>query len=196
MTGLRPGLNEELYAITPSMVTLSNGHSFEFMAASGALAFDGRGWPWEKPLRWIGLLKPDLFTIVVKSLTLKPRKGNLRLWKPFGCVRLIRKGTVNAVGLTNPGIDWWVREVYPGVARATEQGGGLRGLDRRRRFAGIYGDGDSSPRLYGAESVRDQRLLSQFARRAGSKFGKSDRLREGGEICLEVTADLKTFLHA
>lgn len=33
------------------MIELSNGHRFEFVAASGALAFDGRGWPWEWPLR-------------------------------------------------------------------------------------------------------------------------------------------------
>lgn len=101
------------------MITLSNGHSFEFMAASGALAFDGRGWPWEWPLRWTGLLKPELFTIVGKSLTLKPRRGNLRWWNPFRCVRLIRKGTVNAVGLTNPGIDAWIKTSYPKIAASS-----------------------------------------------------------------------------
>lgn len=105
------------------MITLSNGHSFEFVAASGALAFDGRGWPWEQPLRWAGLLKPELFTIVVKSLTLKPRRGNLRGWNPLRCVRLIRGGTVNAVGLTNPGVEAWVNKIYPGVAEATAKKG-------------------------------------------------------------------------
>lgn len=100
------------------MITLSNGHSFEFMAASGALAFDGKGWPWEQPLRLAGLLKPELFTIVVKSLTLKPLRGNLRWWHPLRCVRLLRGGTVNAIGLTNPGIEWWVREVYPKVVQS------------------------------------------------------------------------------
>ncbi|MDO8528135.1 MAG: hypothetical protein Q7T03_10690 [Deltaproteobacteria bacterium] len=98
------------------MITLSNGHSFEFMAASGALAYDGRGWPWECPLRWMKLIQPELFTIVTKSLTLKTRKGNLRWWNPLRCVRLIRGGAVNAVGLTNPGIDWWIRDVYPKIA--------------------------------------------------------------------------------
>lgn len=103
------------------MITLSNKHSFEFMAASGALAFDGRGWPWEQPLRLAGFLKPELFTIVTKSLTLKPRRGNLRWWNPLRCVRLIRGGTVNAVGLTNPGVEAWVRDIYPQVAQAAEQ---------------------------------------------------------------------------
>lgn len=100
------------------MITLSNGHSFEFAAASGALAFDGRGWPWEWPLRWAGLIKPELFTIVVKSLTLKPRVGNLRWWNPLHCVRLLRGGTVNAVGLTNPGIDCWIKNIYPVIAKS------------------------------------------------------------------------------
>lgn len=100
------------------MITLSNGHSFEFAAASGALAFDGEGWPWEKPLRWVGWLKPELFTIVVKSLTLKPRRGNLRWYNPLRCVRLLGEGTVNAVGLTNPGIDEWVKEIYPKIEKS------------------------------------------------------------------------------
>jgi len=97
------------------MIQLSNGHSFEFMAASGALGFDGQGWPWEQPLRLVGLFKPELFTVVVKSLTLKPRKGNLLWYNPLRCVRLISDGVVNAVGLTNPGIDWWIKEMYPRV---------------------------------------------------------------------------------
>ncbi len=101
-----------------NMITLSNGHSFEFVAASGALAFDGRGWPWEWPLRWVGLLKPGLFTIVTKSLTLEPRRGNLRWFAPFRCVRQLRGGAVNAVGLTNPGIDWWIKKVYPAVEKS------------------------------------------------------------------------------
>ena len=101
------------------MITLSNQHRFEFMAASGALAFDGRGWPWEWPLRWIGLIKPETFTIVTKSLTLKPRRGNLRWYKPWGSVRLLRGGVVNAVGLTNPGIEWWLKKIYPRVEKSS-----------------------------------------------------------------------------
>lgn len=100
------------------MIKLSNGHAFEFVAASGALAFDGRGWPWERPLFWLGLLRPELFTIVTKSLTLKPRQGNLRWWNPRRAVRLMEEGVVNAVGLTNPGVDWWVRQIYPRLAKS------------------------------------------------------------------------------
>jgi len=95
------------------MIILSNGHAFEYMVASGALAFDGKGWPWERPLVWLGLIKPELFTVVIKSLTRNPRPGNLRWWKPWTCVRLIPGGSVNKVGLTNPGVEWWCREVGP-----------------------------------------------------------------------------------
>ena len=85
------------------------------MIASGALAFDGKGWPWERPLVWLGLINPELFTVVIKSLTRNPRPGNLRWWKPWICVRLIPGGSVNKVGLTNPGIEWWCREVGPNL---------------------------------------------------------------------------------
>lgn len=95
------------------MIILSNGHAFKYMVASGALAFDGKGWPWERPLVWLGLIKPELFTVVIKSLTRNPRVGNLRWWKPWTCVRLIPGGAVNKVGLTNPGAEWWCREIGP-----------------------------------------------------------------------------------
>lgn len=109
------------------MITLSNGHSFEYMVASGALAYDGKGWPWEYPLRWLGFIDPSLFTIVIKTLTLKPRKGNLRWHNPLGCIRPIWEngkitGTVNSVGLTNPGIEWWCREIGPKLPKLKTQG--------------------------------------------------------------------------
>jgi dihydroorotate dehydrogenase (NAD+) catalytic subunit len=99
------------------MIRLSNGESIEFLTGSGALGFDGRGWWWEYPLRWLRLLDPHDFAIVVKTLTLHPRKGNLRWYAPWRCVRLIPGGTVNAVGLTNPGIEWWLRTGYPRMQR-------------------------------------------------------------------------------
>lgn len=98
-----------------SLIELSNGHNFEYMAASGALGFDGQGWFWERPLKLLGLLDPSLFTIVIKTLTLSPRKGNLRMFNPFGCIRLMRGGTINAVGLTNPGIEYWCDKIAPRV---------------------------------------------------------------------------------
>lgn len=97
------------------MIELSNGHRFKYMAASGALAFDGRGWWWEQPLRWAGLLDPSLFASVIKTLTLPPRRGNYRWWKPWDCVRLIPDGAANAFGLTNPGFYWWYENVGPNV---------------------------------------------------------------------------------
>ena len=97
------------------MVKLSNGHSFEYMAASGALAFDGTGWPWEHPLKWVGLLDESVFTTVIKTLTLKPRRSSLPWYNPFGCIRIMSGGTLNAVGLTNPGAQWWCDEIGPKI---------------------------------------------------------------------------------
>lgn len=95
------------------MITLSNGRAFKYVVASGALAFDGKGWPWERPLVWLGLIKPELFAVVIKTLTRNPRPGNLRWWKPWTCLRLIHGGSVNKIGLTNRGVEWWCREIGP-----------------------------------------------------------------------------------
>ncbi len=103
------------------MIELSNGHKFEYMAASGALAFDGKGWPWEQPLRLSipgitePLLDPALFTTVIKTLTLPPRKGNLRWYNPLSCIRFLDGGALNSIGLTNPGIKWWCEEIGPKI---------------------------------------------------------------------------------
>lgn len=95
------------------MIELPNGHRFDFATASGALGFDGRGWPWEWPLRWVGLLDPRAFTVVAKTVTYFPVRGNLSLRHPWTCVRLLPGGGVtNAVGLTNPGICYWVDCYY------------------------------------------------------------------------------------
>src|SRR4029453_3075472 len=102
--------------LSSKMIHLSNGHSFEYMAASGALAYDGRGWPWERPLHLLGLLDPKLFTVVTKTLTEQPRQGNLRWSHPWPCVKHLPSGVVNAVGLTNPGLGWWLKKVGPGIA--------------------------------------------------------------------------------
>ncbi len=115
------------------MIKLSNGHCLEFVAASGSLAFDGRGWPWEWPLRWVGKLDPHLFTIVIKTLLPVKWKGNLRWSRPWDVVKFISKegeeinpvlalarprlvgGVINAIGLTGPGIDHWRERDYPKI---------------------------------------------------------------------------------
>lgn len=99
------------------MIQLSNGHSFEYMAASGALAYDGQGWPWEWPFRWMGLLDPKLFTIVTKTLTYDPCPGNLRWTHPWACVKFLKNGAVNAVGLTNPGYRWWLEKIAAKISK-------------------------------------------------------------------------------
>jgi len=92
---------------------LSNNFEFDFACASGALAFDGRGWPWEWPLRWLGLIDPSQLVVVAKTITVEPRKGNLRWWCPWRCVWFAPfHGFVNAVGLTNGGLKWWLGDPY------------------------------------------------------------------------------------
>jgi len=98
------------------MIILDTGYCFEFTTASGAMGYDGRGWPHEQPLRWLGLLDTSLFTHEMKSITLPPRKGNFRIWKPWDCIRPLWRhgdiiGFVNAYGLSNPGFDWWMNNV-------------------------------------------------------------------------------------
>ena len=102
------------------MIRLSNGHVLDHVVASGSLAFDGKGWPWERPMVLTGLIRPELFTIVLKTLTRNPRVGNLRWHSPWSCVALVPGGAVNKVGLTNPGLDWWVRDVGPRLDYETQ----------------------------------------------------------------------------
>ena len=97
------------------MIKLSNGHKFQFMVASGALGYDGLGWPWEWPLRWAGLLRPELFTVVAKTLTLRPNPGDFSWRRPWNHVRLIPGGAVNKFGIANPGLDWWCKKIGPRV---------------------------------------------------------------------------------
>jgi len=122
------------------MITLSNGHKLEYVVASGALGFDGRGWWHERPLVWLGLIQPKLFTVVIKSLSLQPIKGNLCWWKPWtwipwspwSCVRFLPGGAVNKVGLTNPGIDWWIANVAPTLTKE----------EFKRTVVSLYGSKD------------------------------------------------------
>lgn len=107
------------------MIKLSNDHEMKYVVASGALAFDGKGWFWERILVWIGLIRPELFTVVLRTVTLAPRLypvSNLSWWRvwtwlpwsPWSCIRFLpNSGVVNRVGLYNPGFDWFRRKVVP-----------------------------------------------------------------------------------
>ena len=110
------------------MIKLSNGHEFEYMVASGALGFDGQGWAWEWPLNAVGLLRPELFTTVLRTITLEPRLypvSNLswpRFWTwipgfPTSCIQIMwrRNTVVNRVGLYNPGFKWFLKEIAPNI---------------------------------------------------------------------------------
>ena len=129
------------------MIELSNGHKLEFMAASGALAYDGKGWFWEHWLRWLGLIDTSLFTIVSKTVTLKPRVGNFRWWNPGRCIRFIPGGVVNAFGLTNPGFDWWCENVGSKVKSS-----------KINLVASIYGDVEEITEM--ASRLNDYELVA------------------------------------
>ena len=60
------------------MIKLSNGYELEFLAASGSLGFDGKGYWWGKPLKLFGLFNTSLFTPITKTLTYYPEKGNCK----------------------------------------------------------------------------------------------------------------------
>jgi len=87
------------------MIHLSNGHSFEFAAASGALGFSGKGWRHQKIMNWIlKKWKPELavdfkrLTKISKTILRYPKKGH-----PWA-VRFVENGTLNAIALDNPGV--------------------------------------------------------------------------------------------
>jgi dihydroorotate dehydrogenase len=94
-----------------------NDCQVEFFVASGALGFDGNGYWFEQPARWVGLLQPQEFVIITKTLTYGPRVGQLKWWCPWRSVRFIENGVVNAVSLTNPGYRWWVEKLYDKVSK-------------------------------------------------------------------------------
>lgn len=107
-------------------ITLSNGHTLRWIAASGALKFDGKGWAHERILHWIlfilsfgifRLIDTRNMTVIAKSVTLAPRKGNLKWWWPFSCIRLLWGGTVNKVGLTNMGVRAWYENIGQHISR-------------------------------------------------------------------------------
>ncbi len=89
------------------MIKLSNGHELEFVAASGALGLYGNGYWWEYPLKIINKFDTSLFTPITKTLTYMSEKGNCKNYY-FNCVKLVKNGVLNAMGLPNPGIHKWI----------------------------------------------------------------------------------------
>lgn len=109
------------------VIELFNGCRFEFASAAGAMGFDGHDLgngpvrAWKAPWRWCGLLDQSKFLNITKTLTLKPTKGNYRWWAPWRSCWPIRGGFVNAIGLTNKGLPWWICEVHPRLVARQER---------------------------------------------------------------------------
>lgn len=107
------------------MITLSNGHRIQYVASSGSLGKYGEGaLPWERVMRRLGIIRPSEMTVVTKTITRHSVVGNLDYAKSWAnCFRFVDKdanplglfdvlfrpskiaGTINAVGLTNEGMD-------------------------------------------------------------------------------------------
>ncbi|MEI7741796.1 MAG: hypothetical protein WCJ29_04790 [bacterium] len=110
------------------MIRLANNVETKYFVASGALAFDGRGWWWERMMCSLGMISKvsDKVVVILKTLTRKPRVGNLRMLSPWNSVRRLNcygadvtfsprrwkdsDGFLNAIEFTNPGLDDWMRE--------------------------------------------------------------------------------------
>ncbi|MFA6417474.1 MAG: hypothetical protein WCW61_04830 [Patescibacteria group bacterium] len=160
------------------MIKLSNGYEFEYVTASGSLGFRLKGWPWERLLVWLGLIKPELFTNVIKTLTRHPRKGNLRWWKPWTCVRLIPGGAVNKVGLSNKGIDWWCEQVAPKID-----------FERIKVIGSIFGTTEDL--VYMAKRMNDFPLvaveINVSCPNSGDKFQEAQMIIQGAQKIKKIS---------
>ena len=97
------------------MIRLSNNNEVLFFAASGAMGFKGKGWPWEL---WLPrfCFNPSLFCIVLKTLTKQPRQGHgwLKV-RPIFYEGFELVGWLNALGLPNPGFYNWYHKSAPKI---------------------------------------------------------------------------------
>lgn len=103
------------------------------MCASGARGFFGEGYWFHTILRWFGW-SLDKTTLVTKTATLHEVEGNMHvknriipmgLWPKCIVIKWLRGVVLNAIGLTNPGIQWlldqgkWQRWPEPFVISVT-----------------------------------------------------------------------------
>jgi len=55
-------------------IKLSNDYVLDHVVASGGLEFGGKGWLWDRPLIWLGLIDPSLFIIFGRASPMNRRK--------------------------------------------------------------------------------------------------------------------------
>ncbi len=85
------------------------------VASSGALGF-GRGYWWDRALINAGLIRTDTVgAVITKTLTDQPWVGNWKGWNPWQVIWPLSGGWVNAFGLTNRGLRWFMEQEYPHV---------------------------------------------------------------------------------
>lgn len=103
------------------MINLSNGHSFSFTASSGSFGFAAQPYWWNKPFKWMGLLRSEDFVVILKTLTVNSRRGNWRWYKPWKSFRFVKGGYLNCFGLPNPGINEWFFTTAESLAARPKQ---------------------------------------------------------------------------
>lgn len=112
---------------------------FNVVIASAGFG-DGLGWWWQRlRIKLVSLLGKKLLKalrlnylikfsailkqvpIVTKTITLEKEKGNYHWWAPWRTIRSWEEGMINAVGLTNKGMIWWVQKRYPKIQKLNYQ---------------------------------------------------------------------------
>lgn len=109
---------------------------FKVMIASAGFGY-GLGWWWQRArIKLVSLLGQKIIKalglnyllklseiikqvpIVTKTITLWPEEGNYQWWAPWRTIRFWENGMLNAIGLTNKGVRWWMKKWYPRIEKS------------------------------------------------------------------------------
>lgn len=108
---------------------------FKVMIASAGFGY-ALGWWWQRArIKLVSLLGQKIIKtlglnyllkfsetikhvlIVTKTITCWSEEGNYHWWAPWRTIRFWENGMLNAVGLTNKGIRWWIKKCYPKIEK-------------------------------------------------------------------------------
>lgn len=103
---------------------LPSGHIIDVLVDS-VLGTDGQGYFLARILHLFGWSRYTERAVGSKTFTYKPRRGNYRWWFPFSAVLIwFVKGfgffKINRWGWTNEGMERWISERYPTLAKTTQ----------------------------------------------------------------------------
>lgn len=103
---------------------LPSGHIIDVLVDS-VLGTDGQGYFLARILHLFGWSRYTERAVSSKTFTYQPRRGNYRWWFPFSAVLIwFVKGfgffKINRWGWTNEGMERWISERYPTLAKTTQ----------------------------------------------------------------------------